>query len=192
MGWIFSPLSPRQIPIDTAKSILKQVHENFPKIQHWAVFAKNDANQILHTMQSLPLLNTAQIVGDLNLSTHIQNNLNISKKHKQNVVPVFRVRGPLQDTDLPVSELIVLDAFVKGKPGGTGKQIRADWINSLKRPFLLAGGLRPQNVSFALQTCGPGVIGADVSSGVESGKNPGHKDSQAVAEFIQQVHKTKQ
>ena len=68
-------------------------------------------------------------------------------------------------------------------PGGHG--VAFDWrlLRNIRvaRPWLLAGGLKPENVARAVGTSGaPGV---DVCSGVESA--PGVKDLARVAAFVE-------
>ncbi len=85
-------------------------------------------------------------------------------------------------------DYVLLDAARPGQLGGTGE--RADW-EAIRRaqsagrldrwpPFLLAGGLDPDNVSDAIAMIHPG--GVDVSSGVE--RAPGRKDHGKVRRFI--------
>ena len=64
---------------------------------------------------------------------------------------------------------------------GTGTL--ADWtaLESLSRPFLLSGGLTPQNLGEALARLDP--MGVDVCSGVES--SPGLKDQDKLRAFLQ-------
>ncbi len=78
--------------------------------------------------------------------------------------------------------LILLDAFVAGRPGGTGQ--RFDWrlANALatERPVVLAGGLDADNVATAIREVRPRAV--DVASGVES--TPGVKEPRKVAAFV--------
>ena len=63
-----------------------------------------------------------------------------------------------------------------------GRGIKADWqsLKSVQRPFILSGGLTPDNVGEAIQMLKP--IGVDVSSGVE--ESPGRKDLRKIQLFL--------
>jgi phosphoribosylanthranilate isomerase len=72
------------------------------------------------------------------------------------------------------------DAFVDGFGGGG---VPAPWAliaRQARRPFLLAGGLTPENVGEGIRATRPD--GVDVASGVEC--SPGVKDPAKVAAFI--------
>ena len=75
---------------------------------------------------------------------------------------------------VPARAAVLLDADDRERRGGTGHTL--DWSRAAaaarKRPVLLAGGLRPDNVRQAVDTVRP--YGIDVSSGVEM--SPGVKD----------------
>ena len=73
------------------------------------------------------------------------------------------------------------------RPGGGGQAF--DWTllagRSFQRPWFLAGGLDPWNLSEAVQQSGAPLV--DVSSGVERG--PGLKDPALIAAFLDAARK---
>ncbi len=80
---------------------------------------------------------------------------------------------------------LLLDAFVEGKPGGTGSTF--DWSlvpKNLSLPIVLSGGLRPDNVAAAITSVRPWAV--DVSSGVEATGLAGRgiKDATMIAAFV--------
>ena len=78
--------------------------------------------------------------------------------------------------------LLLIDARVAGKLGGTGVCVDPAWVSALasERPVLLAGGLTPDNVGDMVRRVRP--WGVDVASGVET--TPGVKDRARVAAFV--------
>lgn len=83
----------------------------------------------------------------------------------------------------PHSKGILLDAFVEGEYGGTGKIFAWSKVPVISKPVVLAGGLTPDNVRQAIKQIRPFAV--DVSSGVESEK--GIKDHEKVSSFIREV-----
>jgi len=85
-------------------------------------------------------------------------------------------------------EGVLVDAYVAGRPGGTGESIGDDILDC--RPLLphliLAGGLTPRNVADRFARVRPWMV--DVASGVESA--PGRKDPASVAAFIRAARRT--
>ena len=77
----------------------------------------------------------------------------------------------------PHQELIIDTSWGRGQ--------KADWeeLKKLPRPFILSGGLTPENVAEAIRKVRP--AGVDVCSGVES--SPGKKDPDKLKRFIQTV-----
>lgn len=84
----------------------------------------------------------------------------------------------------PIVDYFLFDAQVPkgGLPGGNA--LAFDWKvmagAQLGRPWFLAGGLNPTNVTEAIQVSGADFV--DVSSGVES--RPGLKDPALIAQFL--------
>ena len=77
------------------------------------------------------------------------------------------------------AEQILLDSGA-----GTGKTFDWRMLAETSRPFFLAGGLNPQNVSEAIRQLHPYAV--DVSSGIET---DGSKDKEKIAAFAAAVRK---
>ena len=95
----------------------------------------------------------------------------------------------LADEYAEAADMLLFDAKPPpgaGRPGGHG--VAYDWSKigayGGETPYLLAGGLTPDNVAAAVasQQSASAFLGVDVSSGVESA--PGTKDLDAVRSFI--------
>jgi phosphoribosylanthranilate isomerase len=106
--------------------------------------------------------------------------------------PVWRAIGVAARAELPTE---TLDGYVieskpppgATRPGGNAAQmdfsLLTGWQSSA--PWLLAGGLTPENVAHAIaQTGAPGV---DVSSGVETA--PGEKSPDLIKKFAEEIRK---
>ncbi len=82
-------------------------------------------------------------------------------------------------------EAFLLDAGGPGEYGGTGRTLPWEGMSKrfagLGKPWVLAGGLTPENVERAIATAKPS--GVDTASGVESA--PGRKDPDKVRAFIE-------
>ncbi len=99
-------------------------------------------------------------------------------------IKAFRVRPGIDiQTEMeryPNASGFLLDAYVKGQPGGTGE--RFDWgmIPQSNAPIILAGGLSPDNAKDAIEQVAPWAL--DVSGGIET--KPGRKDPDKMARFM--------
>ena len=86
------------------------------------------------------------------------------------------------------ADLILFDAVAPAdstRPGGNGAPF--DWRTLLgvkdRMPFVLSGGLTPDNVAEAIRVTGAAVV--DVSTGVET--SPGEKDPELIRRFLRAV-----
>ena len=78
----------------------------------------------------------------------------------------------------------LLDPYVQGQHGGTGKQLDENlWPESSSKKLILAGGLSVKNISAALNKMKPYAV--DVNSGIEN--SPGNKNHEHLAEFVNLV-----
>ncbi len=79
---------------------------------------------------------------------------------------------------------LLLDSFVEGAWGGTGKSF--DWSKTpagVGKRFIVAGGLTADNVADAIMRCSPYAV--DVSGGVE--RAPGIKDAEKINRLMREV-----
>jgi phosphoribosylanthranilate isomerase len=102
------------------------------------------------------------------------------------VIKAVSVRdGAFPDRQWPERVMLLIDADDQIRRGGTG--MTANWPAAAalarRRPVLLAGGLRPDNVAEAIRCVRP--FGIDVSSGVE--QSPGIKDRRLLAALFEAV-----
>jgi len=83
----------------------------------------------------------------------------------------------------PDAAALLLDAYVENLPGGTGQAF--DWrlIPEMEIPWVLAGGLKPENVADAVNQVKPYAV--DISGGVEQAK--GIKDKEKIQKFISEI-----
>ena len=79
------------------------------------------------------------------------------------------------------------DTSVAGASGGTGRTFDWSMLDGIdrSRPVVLAGGLKPENVAFAVRKVRPDIV--DASSGVEVA--PGIKDPAKIAAFVREVRR---
>ena len=75
----------------------------------------------------------------------------------------FRVRGP---EDLAAAEKSAADEVLLDNGWGTGEVFDWTLAGDISRPFLLAGGLTPENIPQAAEALHPKLV--DISSGVET------------------------
>lgn len=178
LGFIFAK-SPRQVSIETCKKICDQLP---PFITRVGVFVDDDIDQVNHILETCGL-DIAQLHGKESVSYCQQIKRRIIKAFRMHQTESLELLPPYEET----VHSFLLDSYVPGKPGGTGQVF--DWGLAVqakkitKRPIILSGGLKIENIRKAIQTVHPDAI--DISSGVES--EPGKKDYQKLAQVCQLV-----
>jgi phosphoribosylanthranilate isomerase len=185
VGLNFYAHSPRHVTLDQAGAILSVLPAGMVKV---GVFVDTPAEAICQIFDQLPL-DLIQLHGD-------QPPAFIPPLGGRPVMKAFRI-GPA-GLDPVVRylrtchglacrpQLVLLDTYMEGQYGGTGKVIDSILMyNSQKQVdrsrLVLAGGLTPGNVAYAIRSVRPAAV--DAASGVE--KSPGKKDADAVAAFVQ-------
>jgi phosphoribosylanthranilate isomerase len=165
------PGSKRYVSLAAARTVLAAVPPGVLKV---GVFVNASAGEVARALDELGL-DRAQLHGDEQAADY-------AALDPARVVKVVRVRdqASLADATGWTPALWLYDAHVDGF-GGAG--VAAPWpiiARGARRPFLLAGGLTPENVAEGIRATRPD--GVDVASGVEA--RPGVKDAARLAAFV--------
>jgi phosphoribosylanthranilate isomerase len=175
LGFIFVPASLRYVTQDVASGIIQTLP---PFVTPVGVFVDAARELIRATIESTGI-RCLQLHGDetpedtLGYRVPVYKSFRVGKDFPIDVMQPYKTSAYL------------LDTFVNGRHGGTGRTF--DWNIAVKAKtmgrIILSGGLTSENVGDALATVRP--YGVDVNSGVES--SPGKKDKQKIYEFIHRV-----
>lgn len=184
LGFICVAASPRYVTPGQIKAILDALPPEAP-VDCVGVFANADADDITHVVRTAGLT-AVQLHGDEPpaLCAALRERL-----PGLELIKAFRVRdadtlaaaiayGPHVDT-------LLLDAYRPGVLGGTGDTLDWDQLQNFRPPcpWLLAGGLTPENAPRAIARAHPD--GIDLSSGLE--RSPGDKDLGRVRDLFRAV-----
>lgn len=169
IGFVFYEPSPRHVAPALARSLGASAG-----VLTVAVTVDLDADSLLH-LADLAGVGAVQPHGE-----HAAASAAAAVEAGLAVLRPVPVAGPVDLNAISGDELPLLDSDTIG---GTGRAFDWSWIDGLDRPFVLAGGLGPDNVTEAIERVRP--WGVDASSGLESA--PGVKDLAKVAAFVSQV-----
>lgn len=175
LGFVFTK-SPRRVRLDLARDIIRELPPSVAKV---GVFV-DEAPETVNSIADFCWLDYVQL--------HGQETPEYCMDISRPVIKAFRIKDATDLDEIKsyrdVAEMFLLDAYVPGTAGGTGKTF--DW--SIARQagrygkIILAGGLTPENVRLAAAAAQP--YGVDVSSGVETG---GIKDLAKIEAFMGMV-----
>lgn len=171
IGFVFAP-SKRQVEAAQAFALRKRLS---PEIRAVGVFVDAPISQIRDICEK-KVLDCVQLHGRED-SAYIR----ALREHIR--LPVIKAVSMSKPIDL--KKLDGLDAdyllFDQGS-GGSGQTFDWDRLPKVDKPFFLAGGLNPNNLSQAIEAVKPFAV--DLSSGVESG---GVKDREKIMKAVRSV-----
>jgi phosphoribosylanthranilate isomerase len=176
IGLVFHPASPRCVGMVQAQAIVAALP---PLVSVVGLFVDAGRERIAEALSQVPL--------DV-IQFHGAEPASECRGYGRRYLKALHVRDGVdlaaQAAEYHDAAGLLLDAFVPGVPGGSGRTF--DWAAvpaGLPRPLLLAGGLDAGNVAAAIRRVRPWAV--DVSSGVESA--PGIKDAGRIEAFMQAV-----
>ena len=181
VGFVFFPPSPRNLSLTEAAVMARSVPEGICKV---ALTVDADDALLDRLLDAVPL-DMLQLHGR-------ESPQRVAAVQERFGLPVMKAVGVAGESDLPalddyarVADQILVDAKPPKDadlPGGNG--LAFDWRLIAGRrwpvPWMLAGGLTPENVAEAIRMTGARQV--DVSSGVESA--PGVKDAARIRAFV--------
>lgn len=181
VGFVFFARSPRHLQVADAAALALAVPAGVAKV----ALTVNAPDAELDAITAAVPLDMLQLHGT-------ESPERVAEVKARYGLPVMKAVGVADRADLAMLDLyqgvadqILVDAKPpKGGalPGGNG--LAFDWTLLLgrvwRRPWMLAGGLTPQNVALAVRSTNARQV--DVSSGVEMA--PGIKDSGLIAAFV--------
>ena len=188
IGMVFVPERHRRVTADEAKAIVEGVRDSGGRVPRIVGLFADQLLDEVNAIVEYVGLDVAQLCG--------KEPVEYAGRVSCDVIKVVHVAESATAADdagtgeqvkdfSGVGHLVTLDRYVEGIQGGTGKGFNWDVAASLSQaglPFLLAGGLTPENVSEAITTVKP--WGVDVSSGVET---DGNKDHAKILEFLRKA-----
>lgn len=181
VGFVFFPRSPRHLEPDAASELAQIVPVGVAKV---ALVVNASDEELDRIVSSVPL-DMLQLHGK-------ESPDRVSDVRDRFGLPVMKAIGIAEAEDLTaidqyseVADQLLIDAKPPRSselPGGNG--LAFDWRllagrKYWRRPWMLAGGLTPENVAEAVRVTGARQV--DVSSGVE--RAPGVKDTGLIRAF---------
>jgi len=181
VGFVFFAKSPRHVTIAQARALALEVPAGVCKV---ALTVNASDAELAAILEAVPI-DMLQLHGS-------ETPERVAEIKARFGLPVMKALGVADASDLPairiysrVADQLLIDAKPPKDadlPGGNG--LSFDWRLIADRkwviPWMLAGGLGPENVAQAALLTGAQQV--DVSSGVESA--PGIKDNDRIAGFI--------
>jgi phosphoribosylanthranilate isomerase len=176
IGFIFYDKSPRHIRVDQAKAIVEHGLGNLDLV----AVVVNPSLDFMHQLLAEIPVSLLQFHGDESPEFCAQFHVPFIKS----VHPLSAQHIQQEANRFKEARALLFDTASTAARGGTGQTF--DWQiipEKLTIPYLVAGGLNPDNVSQAIRSCTPYAV--DVCSGIEI--SPGIKDHQKMHRFIQAV-----
>lgn len=170
------PKSHRSITPKRAAELIKILDQDIKAV---GVFVNQPINQLIDMINESGI-HMVQLHGDEDEQyiQILQSKINIP------VIKAFQIysKNDLVEAEKSKADYILLDS---GK--GCGKCFDWSLLNQINRPFFLAGGLTPDNLSDAIKKVHPMAV--DLSSGVETEKIKDHEKIEKVVAITRQNEK---
>lgn len=171
-GFILSMPFRRYVDIDELAAMRRQLDR---RIKAVGVFVNEQIDYIFEYLEK-HLIDIVQLHGDEN------NDYILELKREYPLIPVIRAFEVRDETDIEAAKRSLADLVLLDAGKGSGKTFSWELLKDFRQPYVLAGGLSPDNIHEALKQTDPWCV--DTSSGVET---DGRKDPEKIRRFIEAV-----
>lgn len=193
VGFIFVHDTPREVTRDTVKDIVDHLSGSCKGVKTVGLFRNAKPHEVVDIVEYCGL-DCVQLHG-LEKPSYCRSIKDALPGCE--IIKAFKVKDKIlaqgyyrPDDYEDYVDYFVFDTFHPEMPGGTGERFDLRAVvkerKNIRKPFFLAGGLDPDNVSEAVSMVQP--YGVDVSSGVE--RQPREKDKTMVKEFMKNAKET--
>ena len=179
MGFIFYPLSPRNISPEDARKIVRALPAELVKV---GVFVNESAAEVKRIVEYCGL-DMIQLHGD-------ETPQYCRQFPAAQIIKAVELKN---EADLVYVNsyhvgAILVDSRHAGLYGGTGRKANWELARRVreKKPLILSGGLNEDNIAKALREVAPHAL--DINSGVES--ESGKKDHEKMARLFEIIRRT--
>lgn len=173
IGFVFASKSKRYVTYEKATELKKRL---LPEIQAVGVFVNEHPQEVAKRLEN-GMIDIVQLHGDEDEAYIKQLRLLTDKP----IIKAFRIETA---QDIKIANQSTADYILLDSGAGTGTLFDWGLVNSIGRPYFLAGGLDVCNVADAVKILHPFAV--DVSSGIETN---GVKDKIKMAAFVAAVRK---
>ncbi|MBE9221732.1 phosphoribosylanthranilate isomerase [Cyanobacterium stanieri LEGE 03274] len=179
IGFICVKDSPRYIPPFSIRAIVEKLP---PQISTIGVFVNASVSKIVDIVRETRLTGV-QLHGEEDIAFCEQLRIILPSIE---IIKAIRYKDAQSRQEaekyIPVVDTLLIDTYQKGIHGGTGTTFNWDELRDYRpsRPWLVAGGVSPDNVITAFNTLQ--CDGIDLSSKVEV--KPGQKDLEKIKQLI--------
>lgn len=181
IGLVFYPPSPRHVELEVASYLASFIPDHVTTV---GLFVNPDDTALEQTLSAVPL-QMIQLHGDETPErvTEIKGKFGLPVMKALPISTKMDIRAALNYEG--IADWILFDAKGETLPGGNGVSFDWNLLGQYKgtTPWMLAGGLTPDNISEALQKTSPHAV--DVSSGIEATR--GKKDIAKIQAFLKAV-----
>lgn len=175
VGFLFVENKSRTVTKERAEKLKSMLDTDIKAV---GVFLNDDIDFVV-SLAKEGIIDLIQLHGD-------ENEEYIRQIRQRTSVPIIKaVRAKDTETILYADRLdvdyLLIDTYNKNSYGGTGETFDWSMIPKLRKPYFLAGGLNPENLTKALNV---GAYCLDLSSGAET---DGLKDKEKIKKIVKIV-----